>query len=149
MQIPNSGRYIFVRVCVCLCSVMSDSCILMDCRAAGTSLHGIFQSRILEWVAISSFRGSSRFRNQTHISVSSALASRFFTTLPSGKPWKIFFNSDSNVGDQKFTLRDLSCILRNPKRRLKQVKDIQGLFVCCCYCFKISLVDTLSIDFTG
>ena len=102
---------------------MSDSCILMDCRSAGTSLHGIFQARILEWVVISSLRGSSRFRNQTHISVSSALASRFFTTLPPGKPWKMFFNSDSNVGDQN-TLRDLSCVLRNPKRVLKQVKDI-------------------------
>ena len=76
--------------------------------------------------------------------MSSALASRFFTTLPPGKPWKIFFNSDSNVGDQKFTLRDVNCVLRNPKRVLKQVKDIQVFFF-----FKISLVETFSIDFTG
>ena len=80
--------------------------------------------------------------------VSSALASRFFTTLPPGKPWKIFFNSDSNVGDQKFTLRDVSCVLRNPKRVLKQVKDIQGFFFFFFF-FKISVVETFSIDFTG
>ena len=31
----------------------------MDCKLPGSSAHGIFQTRILEWVAISSFRGSS------------------------------------------------------------------------------------------
>ena len=32
----------------------------MDCRPPGSSLHGIFQARILEWVAISFSRGSSQ-----------------------------------------------------------------------------------------
>ena len=41
------------------------------------------QARILEWVAISSSRGSSRPRDWTHIS---CLAGRFFTTVPPGKP---------------------------------------------------------------
>ena len=31
----------------------------MDCSLPGSSIHGIFQARILEWVAISSSRGSS------------------------------------------------------------------------------------------
>ena len=34
-------------------SVMSDSCDPMDCRPPGSSVHGILQARILEWVAIS------------------------------------------------------------------------------------------------
>ena len=34
----------------------------------GPSVHGIFQTRILEWVTISSSRGSSRPRDRTHIS---------------------------------------------------------------------------------
>ena len=34
----------------------------------GSSVHGIFQARILEWVAISSSRGSSRPRDQTRVS---------------------------------------------------------------------------------
>ena len=32
----------------------------MDCSPPGSSVHGILQARILEWVAISSSRGSSR-----------------------------------------------------------------------------------------
>ena len=40
----------------------------MDCGLPGFSVHGIFQARILEWVAISFSRGSSRLRDQTHVS---------------------------------------------------------------------------------
>ena len=41
------------------CSVVSDSCDCMDCSLPGSSVHGILQARILEWVAISYPRGSS------------------------------------------------------------------------------------------
>ena len=40
----------------------------MDCSLPGSSVHGIFQARILEWVAISFSRGSSWPRDQTCIS---------------------------------------------------------------------------------
>ena len=40
----------------------------MDCSPPGSSVHGISQARILEWVAISFSRGSSRPRDQTCIS---------------------------------------------------------------------------------
>ena len=33
-------------------SVMSDSSVPMDCSLPGSSIHGIFQARVLEWVAI-------------------------------------------------------------------------------------------------
>ena len=52
----------------------------MDCSPPGSSVRGIFQARILEWVAISSSRGSSQPKDQTHISCVSCLAGRFFTT---------------------------------------------------------------------
>ena len=39
-----------------------------DCRPSGSSVHGIFQARILEWVAISFARDSFRPRDRTHIS---------------------------------------------------------------------------------
>ena len=42
-------------------------------------MHGILQARILEWVAISYSGGSSRPRDQTHISRFSALVGGFFT----------------------------------------------------------------------
>ena len=43
-------------------------CDAMDCSPPGSSVHGILQARILEWVAISSFRGSSRPWDQTQVS---------------------------------------------------------------------------------
>ena len=50
-------------------------------------VHGIFQARILEWVAMPSSRGSSPPRDETQVShTSPALAGGFFTTAPPGKP---------------------------------------------------------------
>ena len=40
----------------------------MDCSPPGSSVHGILQARILEWVAISFSRGSSQPRNRTQVS---------------------------------------------------------------------------------
>ena len=40
----------------------------MDCSPPGSSVYGILQARILEWVAMPSSRGSSRPRDRTHIS---------------------------------------------------------------------------------
>ena len=55
---------------VCVCSV-AHSCLIrcdpMVYITQGSSVHGIFKSRILEWVAISTSRGSSLCRDQTHI----------------------------------------------------------------------------------
>ena len=54
-------------------------CNCMDCSPSGSSVHGIFQTRILEWVAISISRESSWPRDQTHVSFVSCIAGRFFT----------------------------------------------------------------------
>ena len=43
-------------------------CDPMDCGLPGSSIHGIFQARVLEWVAISFSRGSSQPRDQTQVS---------------------------------------------------------------------------------
>ena len=43
-------------------------CDPMDCSLPGSSVHGILQAQILEWVAVPSSRGSSRPRDQTHVS---------------------------------------------------------------------------------
>ena len=43
-------------------------CDPTGCSPPGSSVHGISQTRVLEWVAISSFRGSSWPRDQTHVS---------------------------------------------------------------------------------
>ena len=41
---------------------------ILCCSSPGSSVHGILQARILEWVAISLFRGSSWPRDQTQVS---------------------------------------------------------------------------------
>ena len=59
----------------------------MDCSPPGSSVHGIFQARVLEWVAIPFSRASSRLRDQTqvsHIEVGS------LPSEPPGKPSCIY-----------------------------------------------------------
>ena len=69
-----------------LCPTLCDP---MDCSPPGSSVHGIFQARTLEWVAISSSRGSSQPRDQTTSLASPALAGRFFTTWAT---WELYSN---------------------------------------------------------
>ena len=49
----------------------------MNCSLPGSSVHGMSQARILEWVAISFSRRSSQTRDRTY---DSRIAGRFFTT---------------------------------------------------------------------
>ena len=64
--------YMCVCVCVCVCSEVAQSCLTpcdpMDCSPPGSSVHGIFQARVLEWIAISFSRGSSWPRGRTWVS---------------------------------------------------------------------------------
>ena len=55
---------------------MSNSCDPMDYSPPGSSVHGILQARILEWVSISFSRGSSQPRNRAWVF---CIAGRFFT----------------------------------------------------------------------
>ena len=55
-------------VCVCVCAQPCPTLWNpMDCSLPGSSVHGILQARLLEWVPIFYSRGSSRRRDQTHI----------------------------------------------------------------------------------
>ena len=81
--------HIYTYMAACLPARSLQSCLTlcdpMDCSPPGSSVHGILQARILEWVAISSSRGhgSSQPKEWTPISCT---AGRFFTTEPLGKP---------------------------------------------------------------
>ena len=56
----------------------------MDCSPPGSSVHGIFQARILEWIAISFSRAASWPRDWTQVSWT---AGRFFTNLAKHYFW--------------------------------------------------------------
>ena len=55
-------------------------CDPMDCSPPGSSVHGILQARILEWVAISFSRGSSQPRDQTQVSCIAGRRFNFWAT---------------------------------------------------------------------
>ena len=66
-------------LCMCARSV-AQSCLTlcnpMHCSPPGSSVHGVFQARILEWVAISYSIGSSWSRDWTHVSWVSCIVSQ-------------------------------------------------------------------------
>ena len=70
----------------CVHAKSLQSCLIlcdpMDCTPPGSSVHGILQARILEWVAIPSSKGSSRPTDRT---CSSCVAGRFHTTWATGE----------------------------------------------------------------
>ena len=76
-RITNASRHrVIVSEEVLVAQSCPTLCDPMDCSPPGSSVHEIFQARILEWVAISFSRGSFPPRDRTHIS---QIADRFFT----------------------------------------------------------------------
>ena len=69
-------KVLVAQLCLILCNPM-------DCSPPGYSIHGIFQTRILEWVAISFSRLSSQPRDQTWVS---HIAGRLLPYELPGKP---------------------------------------------------------------
>ena len=67
-------------VCACMHVKSLQSCVTlcdsMDCSPPGSSVHGVLQVRILEWVVIPFSRGSSRPRDQAHVSYVSCIGRR-------------------------------------------------------------------------
>ena len=57
---------VYAQLCLILCDPV-------DCSPPGSSVYGIFQARILEWVTISYSRGSSWPRDQTHVFCASCI----------------------------------------------------------------------------
>ena len=105
------------------------SCDYMDCSPPGFSVHGILQARILEWVAISSSRGSFRPMDQTHISYT---AGRFFTTEPAWKPISCFlalFLPMSLITFYGYTVICLFCLWSIPS-----LKSVNFMVESACVC---------------
>ena len=71
----------------------------MDRSPPGSSIYGISQVRIPEWVAISYSRGSSQPGIEPASPLSPALAGGFFSTEPPGKPiyWEIGWIKGSQI----------------------------------------------------
>ena len=90
---------VWVPVCVRaqLLQLHQTLCDPMDCTPPGSSVHGILQARILEWVAMPFSRGHSWPRDWIHVF---CIAGRFFTPEPLGKPytWGHNLNGHNHFG---------------------------------------------------
>ena len=71
----NLSRKWLSQLCLTLCDHM-------DCGPPGSSVHGILQARVLEWIAIPFSRWSFQPRDLTQVS---CIAGRFFTVWATGK----------------------------------------------------------------
>ena len=75
----------------------------MHCSPPGSSVHGILQTRVLEWVAKPSPRGSSWYRDQTHIS--------YISCIGRGVPYRWCYLRSAVEGYWRSTvLSPISCI---------------------------------------
>ena len=85
---PLSSSRLEIHVCNCCMYVHGPLCLIccnpIDCMPLGSSVHLIFQARILDWVTIPYSRGSSRLRDQNLVSCVSW--GRFLTAALPGMP---------------------------------------------------------------
>ena len=87
-------------------------CSPLGCSLPGSSVHGILQARILEWVAMPSSRGSSRPRDRTRVSCSSYTGRRVL--YPGG----FFAIWETGISVSLCLIPSLSC---DPHTRLRSL----------------------------
>ena len=76
----------------------------MDCSPPGSSVHGILQARILEWVAISFSRGSSQTTDGTQVSW---IADRFFIVWASRGAYYYWFIMKATTQEQPNPIEEM------------------------------------------
>ena len=76
----------------------------MDCSPPGSSVHGILQARILEWVAISFSRGSSQTTDGTRVSW---IAGRFFIVWASRGAYYYWFIMKATIQEQPNPIEEM------------------------------------------
>ena len=90
----NNMKHVCVCVCVCVCVLVAQLCLSlcspMDCTPPGSSVHGILQARILEWIAISFCRRLSGPRDQTQVSCTAGRCFSIWTTREAQLPIQSF-----------------------------------------------------------
>ena len=126
-------------------------CDPMDCNMPGSSVHGILQARILDWVAILP-SGDLGPVVEPAFPTAPALVGGFFTTEPPGKPQTnlIVCNIRSNVFSLRAEIRQTcplsSClyniVLEVLASSLRQERDVKSKAIekenYCCLCLKMS-----------
>ena len=128
-----------------MCMLVAQSCPTlfnpMDCSLLGSSVHGILQARILQWVAILFSRGASQPKDWNCIS---CIAGGFFTIWATREAWELPRTVDSRAASQ--TLPGHSylgfnqparwhwCILKAENHCRREVKDFMSTNKDSCKC---------------
>ena len=76
-----------IRACMLLLQLCPTLCCSVGCGLPSSSVLGILQARILEWLATPSSRGSSQHKDGTRVSCVFCTADRFFTDEPLEKAY--------------------------------------------------------------
>ena len=125
-----TNLHFLINTCVCACACpVTESCLTlcnpMDCSLPGSSVHGILQERILEWVAISYSRGSSWPKDQTHIFCISCI-DRWI--LYHYAPWEVLLHKKNTVmKHNKVKLNKRYACLLKTETVYRQRIPIQGV----------------------
>ena len=90
-------------VCVLVTQLGPTFSDTVNCSPSGSSVHGVFQTRRLEWLTICFSLGSSQTRDQTWVS---CIAVRFFTNWATGKVLWCIIKYVSKVAQSCLTLCD-------------------------------------------
>ena len=98
-------------------------CNPIDCSLPGSSVHGTFQARVLEWVVIPSPRRSSQPRGRTRVSHISCIQVGSLPLVPPGKPLISVYLSSKLL--KLHTLSMYSFLYVNPA-------SIKGFFLSIC-----------------
>ena len=119
---PFSHLFHFLRRCAQSLQFCPTSCDLMDCSLPNSSVHGIFQARIVEWVVRPSSRASSQHRDQTWVS---CIAGGFFSPEPPGEPLSGGGNS-SGHREEGGGFRPSSFLFRGPQKGTASFTGLWG-----------------------
>ena len=95
-------------------SVVFDSVRPYRLQPTWFAVHGISQARILEWVAISFSRGSSRPRNRTLVSCISCIVRWFFTTSTT---WEAQESCETGLCPQPGLYQSLPCLQQSAEHQ--------------------------------
>ena len=121
-----SGKPLSLHYCLdgmCVCEVAQSCptlCDPMDCSLTGSSVHGIFQARVLEWVAISFSRGSSPPRNRTPVS---RIAGRCFTVWATRNSGGMLYGNSASLRETRQIVLFLTTVCESTIKSVKILLD--------------------------
>ena len=118
---PTQGLNVGLLHCRQILYFLSQQGWAVTCQAPLSI--GFFPARILEWVVMPSYRGSSWPRDWTHFSCVSCIARRFFTHWVMGKPQDSVTWVQNRCWVSRLNLGNLQCILDNGNASEKQYSE--------------------------